>query len=172
MGSKFWQRKTHEVEAVILQYSPDVFIISEANMLNSLHDHCKDIIGYSRIVPLTTQVHKIARLVLLVRNGVRVEVQEKYMDNQLAAVWLKIGARCRRPLFLSGMYREHRYLFQNDETSATDRSQLLRWTRFVYTILVGDTNVDYLRWNLPEPSKTKLVVSNSTKRILYNMKTL
>ena len=119
------------------------------------------------LLPLTNQVQKIARLVILVKAGVKVEVQNQYMDSQIAAVWMKFGARGKKPLLLSGIYREHIYLFQETDISASDRSQLNRWNRFINSwtraaanhnvVVIGDTNIDFLKWDSPDPTKLKLV---------------
>ena len=76
MGANFWQKKIEEIEAVILQYRPDIFIISESNLLVELKDYERDITGYTILLPLTTQLHMIARLVILVRDGLQVEVKK------------------------------------------------------------------------------------------------
>ena len=48
------------------------------------------------------------------------------MDTEVASVWIKIGARGRKPVILSGIYRQHRFLFKETEESASDRSQQRR----------------------------------------------
>ena len=78
-----------------------------------------------------------------------------------------MGARGIKPLYIAGIYREHRYLFQDSDKSASDRSQLCRWRKFVSSwikaasncdiIVIGDTNIDYVKWDMPEPAKVKLV---------------
>ena len=57
---------------------------------------------------------------------------EELNDNTVAAIWLKLGARGRRPMLIGGIYREHRYIYtQDDSVSSTDQQQFLRWTKFV-----------------------------------------
>ena len=84
------QRKVIEIEAVIIQYVPDVFIISESNLREELLDHEKEIHGYREILPKTAAVQKLVRLVMLVRDGVQVYTVGELMDNEVAAVWIKI----------------------------------------------------------------------------------
>ena len=167
MGSKLWSNKIEEIEALTQQHNLDILIISEANLLNDTAEHDRNIEGYQILLPLTIKEHKVARLVVLTRNGLNIDLEKKFMDNQISAVWMKVGMRGRKPLYLTGIYREHRYLYQETDESASDRNQLLRWKRFVNMwtkaaenrdlIVLGDTNIDYLRWNLPDPAKTKLV---------------
>ena len=51
LGSKLWQRKVIEIEAVTIQYSPDIFVISEANLLETLSESERKIPGYRIILP-------------------------------------------------------------------------------------------------------------------------
>ena len=100
-----WQRKKLELESVLLKYSPDIVVISEANLKAELTDLEKDVDGYSLHFPKTMQVQNIARLVLLVREGIQVKILEDLMDTSVCSVWIKIGARGRKPLILAGIYR-------------------------------------------------------------------
>ena len=93
MGSKYWSRKIHEIEAVTQQLLPDVFAIYEANLLHSLTDLEKHVPGYQLFLPPIPANQKLARLALLLREGVIAELQEHLMHPAIAAVWLKIGAR-------------------------------------------------------------------------------
>ena len=114
MGSKHWQRDKDEIEAVTLQFNPDIFIISEANQMKELSVQEKNITGYRQILPKIVDVQRVARLVLLVREGINVEVKEEYMEYTVAAVWIKVGVRGRKPLLIAGVYREHNFMFQPD----------------------------------------------------------
>ena len=169
MGSKFWQRKQVEAEVVTMEFKPDLFIVTEANMLNSLSEQEKNITGYKLYVPKTSQVQVVSRMVIFVRESLQVEVKTDLMDTDVAAIWMKVGARGRRPLLIGGVYREHKYLFQDPETdTGSDMSQLLRWTKFVETwvnaarsnqdiMVIGDVNLDSLTWATPTPAHTRMV---------------
>ena len=69
MGAKHWCRKTHDIEAAILQFNPDIFIITEANMKLTLTDTERKINGYYMILPRTVEVQNHARIVMLVKEG-------------------------------------------------------------------------------------------------------
>ena len=45
------------------------------------------------------------RIVMLVREGIQYEVLTDYMDTIVASIWIKIGAKGRKPLALAGIYR-------------------------------------------------------------------
>ena len=168
MGAKQWQRKVEEIEAVVLQFTPDVFIVTEANMKMDLLEQEREIKGYTMLLPLSADEHGLARLVMLIREGIEVKIQRQFMDNIVAAVWIKIGAPGRKPMILGGMYREHKFIYDNAPAdSGTDYHQNQRWFKFIEnwkkaaaqgdTIVFGDMNLDYSRWSLPELSHVRMV---------------
>ena len=132
MGAKQWPKKLLEMEAVTIQYSPDVFIVSESNLLEAVPTDERKIPGYNLLLPKTVELQKISRLVILVKEDLDMKVVEELGDNTLAAIWLKIGGCGRKPMLLGAVYRKHRYLLQDDPTiSASDQQQLVRWSKFV-----------------------------------------
>ena len=166
MGSKYWQRKQVEAEAVTQQYNPDLLIISEANMLNELSDLEKNLPGYSLLLPLTVETQKVARLVMFVKEGVNVTLVKEYMDTEVTAIWVKCSGRGRKPVLVAGVYREHKFLFHGPETGS-DRAQNSRWYKFVDSwkaastnkdvLVIGDFNLDYERWAIPDNCHKKMV---------------
>ena len=161
MGSKRWHRKKLEIETVILQHNPDILVISEANMEMDKSEEENDVQGYEALVPLGAEEQGLARLVVLVREGITVKVQEQYMDKIVAAVWMRIGCRGRKPITLGAVYRQHKYIYEGaPETSGTDEQQLVRFKKLVEkwvsaadsgdVMLVGDVNVDYKKWDQTE----------------------
>ena len=83
MGLKYWQRITLEAEAVTLQYKPDIFIISESNLIEELSEQERSIPGYTLLLPKTTELQRVARLVILLKYEVQIEVKNEYMDNSV-----------------------------------------------------------------------------------------
>ena len=168
MGSKAWQNKKTEIELVIMQQNPDIFIISEANLKNQLSENERGIPGFKLVLPKTAEARDMIRIVMLIREGIQYELLSDYMDTIVASIWIKIGAKGRKPLALAGIYREHRYLEQGpNDTSHSDQAQLDRWVKFVDTwtlaatrydvMVLGDTNVDKFKWNQSEGLQTKLI---------------
>ena len=120
------------------------------------------------LLPRTKEVRNMVRIVMLIKQGVQVELIEDLMDTKVAAIWVKLSVKGKKPLAISGVYREHRYMKQGtDSDSNSDRQQLERWTKFVTSwkkaagkyevVVVGDTNIDFLRWDSPDPQKKKMV---------------
>ena len=168
MGSKMWTRKREEIEAVITQYTPDVLVISESNLLESLENYEKEIQGYQLLLPKTTEVQTISRLVMLIKNGIEVKIMDNLMDASLASIWIKVGARGRRPMLVGTIYREHQFLYQQDPNqSGSPQQQTARWAKFVDkwkaaaghgdVIVLGDVNLDFFKWGNPDSGHKKMV---------------
>ena len=166
MGSKYWTRKKVEVEAVILKYNPDIMIISEANLIKGLTEDEMNIRGYTMIFPKTFEEQKVARLVLIHKEDMQVKVMPELMDKSVAVVW--IGHRGRKPIVLAGYYREHQFILQDDrDDSGNPARQLDRLNKFVESwkkaekgndvIVLGDVNLDYVKWSQPEAAQTRMV---------------
>ena len=107
---------------------------------------------------------------MLVKEGVQVELLPELMETDVAAIWVKLGVKGRKPLILSGIYREHRFLDQDDIVdgdTVSEEKQMERWRGFVRmwvkaarkyeVVVVGDVNLDYLRWETPDRAKVKMV---------------
>ena len=168
MGAKIWTRKMLEIEAIILQYTPDIYIISEANLPRSLSEDERRIAGYNILTPPIPDNHNLYRLVVLVKDGMDVKVINELSDENLSALWLKTGTRGRRPMIIGAMYREFRYIHQKIQTeSGTDREQMQRWNQMIEkwkiaarmgdVTVIGDINLDFARWGNPDTRIEKLV---------------
>ena len=168
LGSKMWERKRTEIKAVMAQYQSDIFIVSEVNLKTDLEDFEKDITGYEMILPKSAQSHNFSRIVMLIKQGVQVEILDKFMDDLVAAIWIKIGAKGRKQITMCGIYREHKYIHNGaPEESESPASQKERWYKFVSTwtkatgkddvIVFSDTNLDYVRWATPAHCIVNLV---------------
>ena len=168
MGSKLWGKKKLEIEAVINQYKPEFFIITEANLKDTLTDCERNIVGYQMVLPETIKSHKIARIVMLVKDGMRVDRQALYMDQLVSAIWIKISVKGNKPVLLGAIYREHQQIFQpQPNDSHLPARQKERWYTFVDSwkkaafksevIVLGDTNLDYVKWADPDQGHFNMV---------------
>ena len=172
LGSTHWQRKLEKIEALILEKVPDLLFISEANLMADIPDNQRRIDGYRLVLPLTMDTMQYSRIVLLVREGLEVEVLTEHMSDKLACIFVKLGQRGRKPLIVGGIYREQHLLLPGaprGTINLTDApaQQQDRWRRQVQCwkaaskkgkcIIVGDLNLDYTRWTDPEPNQVKMV---------------
>ena len=90
------------------------------------------------------------------------------MHPSLAAVWIKVGARGKKPMVIGVIYREHRYILteQGDDSNSPTK-QYERWKLFVNSwkraaqttevIVMGDLNLDYARWLDPDTAHSRMV---------------
>ena len=92
-GNSLWQNKKLTIEALITEKTPDLLFISEANLMSSLPDQDRQIHGYELYLPLTMDKHKCSRIVLLVREGVNINIQHNMMHEDVAVIWasIKVG---------------------------------------------------------------------------------
>ena len=169
-GSKKWENKLLEIESLLLERKPDICYISEANLWAGLDPMDSEITGYQIYLPNTMTSLNHARLVLLVRDNLKVEILTEKSDKEAAMVWLKVGDGRRNSLLVRGMYRQHQLLGQGNLNLT--KAQLLhnqetRWKKIIRKwktisrnkncVVIGDLNLDHLRWSTPEQQLEKMV---------------
>ena len=98
------------------------------------------------------------------------------MDHHISSVWFKVSGRGIRTLHLAAIYREHTVLRQDhvtdNESQQTDRwrffiNQWITASRLSDCIIIGDTNLDQLKWGKPDQinvAMTNLVKDNLETR--------
>ena len=172
MGNSKWEKKVIEIEALTLEKSPDILFISEANMWGEVPDYQKKVNGYDLYIPEAMMAkHGYARLVLLAREGLEITIEEGMMHEDIYVIWLTMNYTKRKKNSIGGVYREHQLLFkEKPNPTKADPAQLERWNNVIkgwkaaaakgrMCTLIGDTNLDYLRWETPETSHQKMVAT-------------
>ena len=176
-GSKHWQRKREDIELLLSEKNYDLLFVSESNLFSSTPDWQKEINGYKLMVSKSMEQHGYTRIVLLVKEGTNVHLLPNFMESDLAMIWVRVGNNTRTPLHIGGIYRQHKLpnqgIMSNDELIANQRE---RWDRMTSNwaraaegarcICLGDTNLDFARWNDPDPSLLSMV--NRTKQLIEN----
>ena len=168
MGAKFWHHKKLEIEAITQIHQPELFCISEANQHVNLNEQENAIPGYYQILPKSQNGHNIARIVLLVKDGLAVKVLGNLMQPAIANIWIKIGDRGKKPITFGFIYREHQHIgLTTPDDSLSPQSQLERWRQIVNnwraatnggnTIIMGDLNLDFEKWGNPRYAHIKMV---------------
>ena len=163
------------IEALLLEKQPDLLFVSEANLMASLPMEERKIRGYDLHLPSTMTKHKYARIVLLVKEGIDIKIHRGMMHVDVAVIWASIKTKNRSSMIIGGIYREHRLLLKGrNNDSKTEAAQLERWNLFLegwklaakkkMCLLIGDTNLDYYRWDNPDACHTKMV--QRTKDVL------
>ena len=168
-GNSKWETKRIEVEALVLQKQPDILFISEANLCENLEDNQIDIPGYKLHYPRAMMSkHKYARLVLLAREELEIQIEDNLMHEDISAIWLSLTYAGNRKMKIGGIYREHRLLFEPEPNlTKTDRAQLNRWNTILegwktaaqdpLCTVIGDLNLDFLTWQDPDPAHAYMV---------------
>ena len=124
--------------------------------------------GYQMITTKSMESKKHSRLVLLVESGVKVEVQEQWMDDLVASIWLKIKRRGTSPVTIGGIYREHSLLLQGIQNNTdSQEAQTTRWKKFINQWVnsgqssnchvIGDINLDIFKWGAPDQINEEMV---------------
>ena len=133
--------------------------------------------GYNLISPKSMAVHGYSRIVLLVKNGTNVQLLPEYMESDLAMIWIRVGRKVKTPLHIGGIYRQHKLpnkgIMTRDELLSTQRERWNRitsqWARAAVDarcICLGDMNLDFSRWNDPDPVLASMTLR--TKQVIEN----
>ena len=149
--SKVWDKKKEELERVIHQFQPDISLVTEANRNLGRNDYGNSINGYNIHLPE----------VLLAREGINMEIRKDVMEAEVAAVWFRVEIKGRKLMTVGTFYWKFRYLNDENETTHNDESQLQRFMKFIDSgkkaatpgrnvHVIGDFNIDHLKWNDPE----------------------
>ena len=168
LGSRLWKNKLLEIQSLLNEYKPDLCYVTEANLWEGCDPVDMEIPGHWLILPNTLSTLHHARIVLIVRNGITVEKLDNLMDDHLAVIWVKVGQARNKSVISGGIYREFKQYGTND--SDLSRQELLkvqekRWFQIISKwnsissrcVVVGDLNIDHLKWSNPEPHVISLV---------------
>ena len=167
-GNKLWKNKRLEIIQILEDRKSDVMFVSEANIYMEDDNSETCIPGYQLIPSNSMETLGYSRMVAIVKERINVEVVPQWMDQQVACVWLKFLKKGGKKLYVAGIYREHKLLnqVQPNLTDAMDL-QTDRWEKFVRSweaanrsgevIVVGDTNLDELKWATPDPINVDMV---------------
>ena len=146
---------------------PDLIFISEANLEEQTQEYETLITGYSIQKQKPSLVNTISRLVLLIKDGTYIKIEHGKMDQAISSIWTSISRRGMKKIMICGIYREHRYVDQTDDLSSQPAAQNQRWEKFLKQIedvganvdiyIVGDFNLDYQKWQMPDPSHAQMI---------------
>ena len=184
LGSTYWIRKTHHIQQLVDEKCPDLLYISEANLfledIGEL-DYKIKIDGYNLHLPKSMVDMQYSRIILLARENLEIQEMQELMDPSVASIWVKIGGRGRRNMFVGGIYREQTLLNQQDPNNSADPlEQDKRWKTFINQwlrantmgpcLVIGDCNLDKIKWDLPEFNHVNMVnmIKDNIETLNYN----
>ena len=175
LGAKRWENKIDIIKHLIEDFDPDVACISEANLYTEVEDHLRIIPGYKLVTADTMTVMKYSRIVVLVKNEINFKIEREYMDSVTASIWLSLPRRGKKKVMIGAIYREQ-HLLRVGTPNNTDNpnDQEARWrvvldqwaraSRGTESYIIGDLNLDYLKWDDPDARQKKMV--ESTKLVI------
>ena len=169
-GSRLWSNKLLEIQVLVTEKNPDLCYITEANLWDYMTDAERHIPGYNLVLPKSMSLLNHARIVLLIKEGLQYKLLSEAMDLDTATIWCKIGNTKKNSLVIAGIYRQH-LLLGDTATPATwlerqnqqeDRFEkvIRKWSntsRNTNCIVIGDLNLDHLRWSNPPQHHEKMV---------------
>ena len=90
------------------------------------------------------------------------------MEDTISTIWLKIGGRGVKGVRICGVYREHKIIRQPEPNISDDITQQnRRWKKIIgqwvdgssadSCLIIGDTNMDLLKWTNPEQALEEIV---------------
>ena len=177
IGNTKWHNKILEIRQAVIDLQPDIFVVTEANLMKDIPIYQSNVQGYEIICPDTMETLDHCRIVILARESLEIEVLRDIMENDLATIWLKIRRKGKKNLIIGAIYRELRQLQPNQtqpNMSGMDNAQQERWNRIIcqwikasklgVTIVTGDLNLDHLRWDSP-PQRHRMMVDKMKESI-------
>ena len=167
IGARLWTNKLDEIELLLSDKQPDLCFISEANLWANTEGHLTAIPGYDLILPNTMKKWGHARIVLLAKIHLNITKLNQYMEDDLATIWVRVGATKKSSVIVGGVYRQHKLLGEDDDPPNWLVKQEERWTRLVNNwrraglqsncVVIGDINLDWLMWDTPNIQHTNMV---------------
>ena len=175
LGSKRWENKLEDIKQLIEDFNPDIVSISEANLHCEVEDYKTVIPGYTAVLPNTMLVMGYCRIVMLVREDINFKLEIDYMDSVSASIWISLPRRGQKKIMVGAIYREQHLLRVGTPNNTDDPSeQERRWKNILEQwkrasignecYLVGDINLDHLKWETPEYRHKKMI--ENTKLVI------
>ena len=135
--------------------------VSTSTSTSDTPEHLTDIDGYTLIKAKTMEKLKYSRIVLLCRIGMVYTVEWDRMDSSISSIWIKVGTKGNNSLRIGGIYREHFLIRQPTPNNFREQlEQEKRWKKVVSQwksacnsgpcLVIGDINLDILKWGQPE----------------------
>ena len=168
IGNGWWSSKVDEVSALLIEKDPDILVLTEANLKGDIPKEESLFEGYETVLPRTMLTQGYARIVTLVKEGINYEIMNECMDESVAVIWIRVTLKGNRKMNIGGVYRDHKLLMQTQPNMTGDlQLQRLRWKKVIWgwkkaakdssCLLIGDTNLDYCKWDTPEPRVLNMV---------------
>ena len=183
LGSRKWENKRDSIQALVDEFLPEICFISEANLFWGVPDYMTSIEGYDITLAKTWNKLKYSRIVLLTKKGLQFKLEEDRMEDTISTIWIKVGGRGVKGVRICGLYREHKLIRQPEPNNSDDvLLQVQRWEKTVRQwidgssaescLIIGDTNIDVIKWNNPDQGIEDMVEILNEEIITRNFQQL
>ena len=167
IGAKKWVNKVPAIQAIVDVKKPDILFMSEENLDVMTPDYKANITGYNILKQKLLKQCSVYRLIVLVKEGLYIEMETSLMEEAIVSIWLRVKVRGAKKTLICGVYREHRYVNQQDDSSNSPAAQTMRWSKFMRQVetaglnenihLIGDFNLDFLKWGAPDANHANMI---------------
>ena len=158
---------------MVTEVNPDIAAISEAFLQYEAELHAINIPDYRIITTKDYKPNGMSQLVVLVKNDFNVKILEDKMEEEISSIWLEIPRKGQQAYTLGAIYREHHRLLPQPNQSGDIQAQRARWSRILsqWTAIqagrelyvIGDFNLDKLRWTDPDQFHQQMVTETRDK---------
>ena len=160
---------------MIENHCPDLAFFSEANLYPSTTEAERQIPGYTIVTTVDFRMGFNSRLVLLVREGFNVNIEQDLMEADIASIWTTIPRRGTKKLRVGGVYREHQLIGRSEQVdTSTIECWNSKWNRYLRqwetaadrdteVIVIGDTNLDIEKWESPDKGTEHMTIETQNR---------
>ena len=100
--------KVSEVKNLIKQFNPNIFGLSECELVkNNIDEQTLKIPGYDILFPKSWSQHGFARVVTYVKKTFSYEQILDLEDDLVQSIWLRGSFKNRKKIYFCSAYREH-----------------------------------------------------------------
>ena len=165
-GNSLLQNKHAEIENIIAGHHPHILGLSEANLKKNVDPRLVQHDEYllHTAPTLDNPAMEISRVVVYTHSSLVVKRRSDLEDQTLSAIWLEVGMPRQKKILVCNIYREWQHMGQgHDNQTGSVSAQLERWVMFLdkweaalsegrEVIVLGDINLDFLKWNRDLPA--------------------
>ena len=109
-----------------------------------------------------------SQIIMFTKENLNIQQVDALMDPQVSSIWVKTGGRGVKSMYIGGVYREQTLLLQQEpNSSAEPHEQEARWKTFISQwlrassmgpcIVIGDYNLDKIKWDNPEQNSINMI---------------
>ena len=170
-----------EISLIIINHSPHIIIISEANIHPNSHIQSLQFEGYYSEIDNKIMAKTRSNMIILIAKELKYKRRKDLEITKTPSVWLEVKPDKGPPILVNGTYREwscqSTITKKNEIKGNSISNQKDRLTSLLYQcskaatedkmiIITGDWNIDMLAWNTIEDEQS---THNNNRKSLLDM---